>query len=94
MQPYSLRSFVLPTLSYGLAIVLILIGGKMLLVDIYHVPVAWSLVATVTVLAATMVLSLYVPARGYTGSAYPFKAKPGKDGGGAKQRSYPSEDRP
>ena len=56
-----------------------LIGGKMLLVDVYHVPVSWSLAATVTVLAVTMVLSLYVPARGYTGSAYPFKAKHGKD---------------
>jgi tellurite resistance protein TerC len=62
-------------LTYGLAIVLVLIGGKMLLVDVYHIPVAWSLVATVTVLAATMILSLYVPARGYPGGAYPFKAK-------------------
>ena len=62
-------------LTYGLAIVLVLIGAKMLLVDVYHIPVAWSLAATVTVLAATMVLSLYVPARGYPGGAYPFKAK-------------------
>jgi tellurite resistance protein TerC len=44
-------------------------------VDVYHIPVTWSLAATVTVLAATMVLSLYVPAPAYTGSAYPFKAK-------------------
>jgi len=66
-------------LSYGLAIVLVLIGGKMLLKDIYHIPVAWSLAATVTVLAVTMMLSLYVPARGYTGSAYPFRAKHEKD---------------
>lgn len=62
-------------LTYGLAIVLVLIGGKMLLIDVYHVPVAWSLAATISVLAVTMVLSLYVPARGYTGSAYPFRAK-------------------
>jgi tellurite resistance protein TerC len=62
-------------LTYGLAIVLILIGSKMLLIDVYHIPVAWSLAATVTVLAATMVLSLYIPARGYPGGAYPFKAK-------------------
>ena len=66
-------------LTYGLAIVLVLIGSKMLLVDVYHIPVAWSLAATVTVLAVTMVLSLYIPAKGYTGSAYPFKAKHGKD---------------
>ena len=71
-------------LTYGLAIVLILIGGKMLLVDVYHIPVAWSLAATVTVLAVTMVLSLYVPAPAYTGSAYPFKAKHGKERGRAK----------
>jgi tellurite resistance protein TerC len=72
-------------LTYGLAIVLILIGAKMLLVDVYHIPVAWSLAATVTVLAATMVLSLYVPARGYPGGAYPFKAKHEKGGDKAKK---------
>jgi tellurite resistance protein TerC len=72
-------------LTYGLAIVLILIGTKMLLVDVYHIPVAWSLAATVTVLAATMVLSLYVPARGYPGGAYPFKAKHEKGGDKAKK---------
>ncbi|MDH3513465.1 MAG: TerC family protein [Gammaproteobacteria bacterium] len=71
-------------LSYGLAIVLVLIGGKMLLIDLYKIPVAWSLGATVTVLAATMVLSLYVPARGYPGGAYPFKAKHEKGGDKAK----------
>jgi tellurite resistance protein TerC len=63
-------------LSYGLAIVLVMIGAKMLLIDVYKVPVTWSLFATATVLAATMVLSLYVPPRGYTGSAYPFARKP------------------
>ena len=67
-------------LTYGLAIVLILIGAKMLLVDVYHVPVAWSLAATVTVLVATMVLSLFVRAPAHSGSAYPFKAKRDEDG--------------
>jgi tellurite resistance protein TerC len=63
-------------LSYGLAIVLVLIGTKMLLIDIYKVPVAWSLGATVAVLAATMFLSLKVPAKpGASGSAYPFAGK-------------------
>lgn len=66
-------------LNYGLAIVLILIGGKMLLVDLYKIPVVWALAVTVTVLAATMVLSLYIPARGYPGGAYPFSAKPAPD---------------
>jgi tellurite resistance protein TerC len=70
-------------LTYGLAIVLILIGGKMLLADLYHVPVVWSLAATVTVLAVSMALSLYIPARGYPGSAYPFRTRQerGRDGG-------------
>lgn len=68
-------------LSYGLAIVLVLIGTKMLLVDIYKIPVVWSLGATVTILATSMILSFYIPPRGYTGSAYPFSAKSreGKD---------------
>jgi len=67
--------------------VLILIGGKMLLVDLYHIPVSWSLIATATVLAMTMVLSLYIPARGYTGRASPFKAKHGKDGEGVRKQN-------
>ncbi|MGA9030941.1 MAG: TerC family protein [Sulfuricaulis sp.] len=71
-------------LTYGLAIVLVLIGSKMLLIDVYHIPVAWSLAATVIVLAVTMVLSLYIPAKGYTGSAYPFKAKHDKGRNKAK----------
>jgi tellurite resistance protein TerC len=62
-------------LSYGLAIVLLLIGTKMLLIDVYKIPVAWSLVATGVVLSASMVLSLMIPARGPTGGAYPFPPK-------------------
>ncbi len=62
-------------LSYGLAIVLVLIGLKMLLVDVYKVPVAWSLGMTVAVLAATMLLSLRVPPAGGVRGAYPFPAK-------------------
>ena len=45
-------------LSYGLAVVLVFIGTKMLLVDIIKVPVLVSLGVVVTVLAATMLLSL------------------------------------
>jgi tellurite resistance protein TerC len=62
-------------LSYGLAIVLVLIGSKMLLIDVYKIPVSWSLVATATVLVATMLLSLVIPAKGKGGGAYPFAAK-------------------
>jgi tellurite resistance protein TerC len=64
-------------LSYGLAIVLVFIGTKMLLIDIYKIPVVWSLGVTVVVLAATMILSLKIPAKKgeTTGGAYPFGSK-------------------
>lgn len=63
-------------LSYGLAIVLGFIGIKMLLIDIYKIPIAWSLGFTVATLAVTMVLSLKIPAKhGKTGTAFPFHPK-------------------
>ena len=62
-------------LSYGLAIVLMFIGVKMLVVDLYKIPVAWSLGFTIVVLAATMLLSLRVPPSGKGAGAYPFRAK-------------------
>jgi len=63
-------------LSYGLAVVLVFIGTKMLLIDVYKIPIVWSLGFTVTVLAVTMLLSLRIPARpGEAGSAFPFRAK-------------------
>jgi tellurite resistance protein TerC len=70
-------------LSYGLAIVLVFIGTKMLLIDVYKIPITWSLAFTVAVLAATMVLSLKIPAKpGQGGGAYPFPArKPARDTG-------------
>ena len=45
-------------LPYGLALVLAFIGTKMLLIDLWKIPVAWSLGVTVLILAATMVLSV------------------------------------
>jgi tellurite resistance protein TerC len=62
-------------LSYGLALVLLLIGIKMLLVDLYEIPVAWSLAATVSILCASMLLSLRFPAAGAGRGAYPFAAR-------------------
>lgn len=62
-------------LSYGLAIVLVFIGAKMLLVDVYKIPVAWSLAFTVTVLALTMLLSLRFAPKRKSGGAYPFRAR-------------------
>ncbi|HEY4542748.1 MAG TPA: TerC family protein [Noviherbaspirillum sp.] len=63
-------------LSYGLAIVLCFIGAKMLLIDIYKIPVVWSLGFTVTTLVVTMLLSLRIPPKpGKAGTAFPFAAK-------------------
>ncbi|MGV3493902.1 MAG: TerC family protein [Ramlibacter sp.] len=62
-------------LSYGLAVVLVFIGAKMLLIDIYKIPVAWSLGVTFGILAITMVLSLKIPSKGGQRGAYPFPAK-------------------
>jgi len=62
-------------LSYGLAIVLVFIGTKMLLLDVYKIPVSWSLGITLVVLVATMVLSLKIPPKGKPQAAYPFQAR-------------------
>lgn len=70
-------------LSYGLALVLAFIGIKMLIIDIYKIPVVWSLSFTVLILTATMLLSLRIPPRGKGGSAYPFAAKSESDGAGS-----------
>ena len=45
-------------LSYGLAVILVFIGTKMLLIDIYKIPVLVSLGVVVAVLAITMVWSV------------------------------------
>ncbi len=50
-------------LPYGLALVLMFIGGKMLLVDVYKVPITVSLGVVVTTIAATIALSLLLPAK-------------------------------
>jgi tellurite resistance protein TerC len=50
-------------LNYGLAIILIFIGAKMLLLDVYKIPVYVSLGVVITVLAASMILSLKSPPR-------------------------------
>lgn len=72
-------------LSYGLAIVLVFIGAKMLLIDIYKIPVVWSLGFTVTTLAVTMMLSLRIPAApGKAGTAFPFSPK--SEGRSAKEK--------
>jgi len=51
-------------LNYGLAIILVFIGSKMLLLDVYKIPVYVSLGVVVIVLTASMLLSLKIPPRG------------------------------
>ena len=51
-------------LSYGLACVLIFIGGKMLLLDVVKIPVALSLGVVAALIGAAMLLSLWIPPRG------------------------------
>jgi tellurite resistance protein TerC len=45
-------------LSYGLAVILVFIGTKMLLIDVFKIPVFVSLGAVVSILAVTMWLSV------------------------------------
>ncbi len=48
-------------LPYGLAVVLVFVGTKMLLVDVFKIPVLVSLGVVVTTIAVTVVLSLRHP---------------------------------
>lgn len=45
-------------LSYGLAVVLIFVGIKMMLVDLYKIPIEWSLLFIATIIAGSIFLSL------------------------------------
>lgn len=50
-------------LKYGLALVLVFIGAKMLLMDLYHIPVSISLGVVALIIGASVVLSLRRSAR-------------------------------
>ncbi|MET0533271.1 MAG: TerC family protein [Steroidobacter sp.] len=62
-------------LSYGLALVLLFIGAKMLLIDVYKIPVSVSLFVTAAILTASMLLSQLIAPSGRSGTAYPFSGK-------------------
>ena len=47
-------------LSYGLAVVLIFVGIKMMLIDLYKIPIEWSLLFIVFIIAASIILSLRI----------------------------------
>ncbi len=50
-------------LPYGLAVILLFVGAKMLAVDLFHVPPLLSLVAILAILGTTILLSLKIPAK-------------------------------
>jgi tellurite resistance protein TerC len=50
-------------LKYGLAMVLVFIGGKMLVLPWFHMPVQWSLAVVGTIIALSVFLSLKLTAR-------------------------------
>ena len=45
-------------LAYGLALVLVFIGGKMLLIDFYKIPIGYALLVTASLIAGSIILSL------------------------------------
>jgi tellurite resistance protein TerC len=47
-------------LSYGLAVVLIFVGIKMLVIDLYKIPIEWSLLFIFSIIAASIILSLRI----------------------------------
>ncbi|HYA23223.1 MAG TPA: TerC family protein, partial [Terriglobales bacterium] len=51
-------------LHYGLSIVLIFIGSKMLISDYYRIPTGWALAAVGGVLAISVAASLVAPKNG------------------------------
>src|SRR5690606_28664010 len=48
-------------LHYGLSAVLVFIGTKMCIIDIYKVPIAASLAAVVSLIGASVVASILIP---------------------------------
>jgi predicted tellurium resistance membrane protein TerC len=47
-------------LKYGLAVILIFIGIKMLLLDVFHIPVGVSLGVIATILVTTLLINTWV----------------------------------
>lgn len=50
-------------LSYGLSVVLVFVGIKMLLIDVFKIPIEWSLVFIATTITASIMLSLRIQKR-------------------------------
>lgn len=50
-------------LKYGLAVILVFIGTKMMLIDLFHIPIAISMGVVVSILAITLLINLWVNQR-------------------------------
>ena len=50
-------------LTYGLGVILVFVGTKMLIVDFFKIPVFWSLGIVAGILATSMIASLYIAPR-------------------------------
>ena len=59
-------------LKYGLAFILVFIGIKMVLIDIYKIPIGFALAVVGTVLAMSVVGSLYLTRPGKAGAPRPL----------------------
>lgn len=47
-------------LSYGLAVVLVFVGIKMVLIDVYKIPIEWSLLFIASTIAVSVIISLII----------------------------------
>jgi tellurite resistance protein TerC len=56
-------------LKYGLALVLVFIGGKMLVMPWFHIPVQWSLAIVGAIILISVILSLKLSSRKPSGSS-------------------------
>ncbi|MBG6244634.1 hypothetical protein CS369_07360 [Candidatus Symbiopectobacterium sp. 'North America'] len=50
-------------LKYGLAVILVFIGTKMMLIDLFHIPIAISLGVVASILAITLLINLWLNQR-------------------------------
>jgi tellurite resistance protein TerC len=78
-------------LHYGLAVILGFIGVKMLLSDVYHVPIGISLGVIAVTLAVTIVLSLRYPKRDSKSVAEPAPVE--ADGDSGREDARPKDRR-
>ena len=60
-------------LKIGLSVILVFVGVKMLIADIYHLPIALSLGVIALVLAISVFASLLFPAPGRDGISLPVE---------------------